>query len=213
MTNNPDYMREYRAKNKDKIKQKRKEYLSNNKEKIKEQRKQYYQKHKQQSIEYASLYREKNRDVINKKRRAYYSLHKEKCKSYSSTYKKKNKEKVNAYNSSYIKSRKKKDSLFKLTISIRSLISVYVNKHYRKNKKTEDILGCSMEEFYNYIESKFQEGMSWNNYGEWHLDHIKPISLAKTEEEVYELNRYTNFQPLWAVDNIKKSNKYDEEIE
>lgn len=211
MTNNPDYMREYRARNRDRIKQQRKEYLSNNKEKIKEQRRKYYRNHRQESLEYASLHRQKNRNVINEKRRTYYSLHKEKCQSYSSAYKKKNKERVNAYNSSYVKHRKEKDSLFRLRISIRSLISMYVNKHYRKNKRTEDILGCSMEEFYKYIETKFQDGMSWDNYGKWHLDHIKPISLAKTEEEIYELNRYTNFQPLWAIDNFRKSNKFDDE--
>lgn len=51
--------------------------------------------------------------------------------------------------------------------------------------------------------------MSWDNYGRWHLDHIKPISLAKDEDEVYNLNHYTNFQPLWMLDNLKKSNKYE----
>jgi hypothetical protein len=57
------------------------------------------------------------------------------------------------------------------------------------------------------------EEMSWENQGEWHLDHIMPISLAKTEEEVIKLNHYTNFQPLWAEDNVRKSNKYDKERE
>jgi hypothetical protein len=49
--------------------------------------------------------------------------------------------------------------------------------------------------------------MTWDNYGEWHLDHIKPISLGKTEEEVIQLYHYTNFQPLWAKDNVVKYNK------
>jgi len=52
--------------------------------------------------------------------------------------------------------------------------------------------------------------MTWKNHGEWHFDHIKPISLAKTEQELIELNHYTNFQPLWAKINIIKSNKYDQ---
>ena len=50
--------------------------------------------------------------------------------------------------------------------------------------------------------------MRWDNHGEWHMDHIKPISLAKTENEILELNHYTNFQPLWANENLSKSNKY-----
>jgi hypothetical protein len=49
--------------------------------------------------------------------------------------------------------------------------------------------------------------MSWENYGEWHIDHIIPISSAKTNQEVYKLNHHTNFQPLWAEDNLRKSNK------
>jgi hypothetical protein len=52
--------------------------------------------------------------------------------------------------------------------------------------------------------------LSWENHGEWHLDHIKPISLAKDESEVIALNHYTNFQPMWAIDNLKKYNKFNE---
>ena len=52
--------------------------------------------------------------------------------------------------------------------------------------------------------------MSWENQGKWHLDHIIPISSAKTEEDVIRLNHYTNFQPLWAEDNFKKGKKYEE---
>jgi hypothetical protein len=49
--------------------------------------------------------------------------------------------------------------------------------------------------------------MTWENQGQWHLDHIYPISLAKNEQEVIKLNHYTNFQPLWAKDNLTKHNK------
>ncbi len=50
--------------------------------------------------------------------------------------------------------------------------------------------------------------MTLSNHGKWHLDHIIPISYAKSKEEVYILNHYTNFQPLWAIDNLSKGNKY-----
>jgi hypothetical protein len=49
--------------------------------------------------------------------------------------------------------------------------------------------------------------MDWNNQGQWHLDHIYPVSLATNETHLIKLNHYTNFQPLWAIDNIKKGNK------
>lgn len=79
---------------------------------------------------------------------------------------------------------------------------------YTKNNKTEIILGISFNEFKLYIEEQFIEGMSWDNHGEWHLDHKIPLSWAKTKEEVYDLNRYTNFQPLWQFDNLSKGNRY-----
>ena len=61
--------------------------------------------------------------------------------------------------------------------------------------------------FRNYIQKQFTEGMTFENYGSWHLDHIKPLALAKSEEDVILLNHYTNFQPLWAEDNLKKGSK------
>jgi len=81
------------------------------------------------------------------------------------------------------------------------------NKGYTKKSKTYEILGCTFEEFKLHIESQFTNKMSWDNRSEWHLDHIIPISSAKTEEEVIKLNHYTNFQPLWAIDNLRKGNK------
>jgi hypothetical protein len=68
------------------------------------------------------------------------------------------------------------------------------------------MIGCSPQEFREYIESKFSEGMSWDNYGPrgWHLDHIIPLASAKNINEAIKLNHYTNLQPLWAEDNCKK---------
>lgn len=108
----------------------------------------------------------------------------------------------------YKNNRKKNDSLFKLKCNISSLIYLsFKKKKQHKNSKTKEILGCSIDYFKNYLEIQFTKGMSWENAGEWHLDHIYPVSLAKDEEELIKLNHYTNFQPLWAKDNLQKSNK------
>ena len=69
------------------------------------------------------------------------------------------------------------------------------------------ILGCTCDEFIDYIKSKFKEDMTIDNHGEWHLDHIIPLATAKTEEDVIRLNHHTNFQPLWAFDNLSKGSK------
>jgi len=77
----------------------------------------------------------------------------------------------------------------------------------RKKNKTFDIVGLTPEDLRNYIEKQFEDGMSWENYGVWHVDHILPISLGKTEDEIYKLCHYTNLQPLWGVNNLKKGTK------
>ena len=71
---------------------------------------------------------------------------------------------------------------------------------------TIELLGCSVLQFKNYLESKFKTGMSWNNYGQWHIDHIKPcISFDLTNsQQQKECFHYTNMQPLWALDNLSK---------
>ena len=75
----------------------------------------------------------------------------------------------------------------------------------------KEVFGITIwnETFGKVVEEQFVDGMSWDNYGiyGWHIDHIIPLSSAKTEEEIFKLCHYTNLQPLWAVDNLKKSNK------
>ena len=77
-----------------------------------------------------------------------------------------------------------------------------------KKNKTFDIVGCSPEFLKEHLEKQFTEGMDWELLGQHiHIDHIIPLSSAKTEDELYKLCHYTNLQPLWAEDNLKKSNK------
>jgi hypothetical protein len=92
----------------------------------------------------------------------------------------------------------------------RKLLSNALNRlNQTKNNSTVKMLKYSALELKNHITSLFTEGMSWDNYGEWHIDHIIPLSSSKTEEEIYKLIHYTNLQPLWAKDNLIKSNKLD----
>lgn len=106
------------------------------------------------------------------------------------------------------KNRYKNDSLYKLKISLRSRIygALKRNKFVKKSKSLE-ILGGTYEEIRKHLESQFIDGMTWANHGHWHIDHIVPLSSAKTEEEMYKLCHYKNLQPLWAVDNLKKGNR------
>ena len=78
-----------------------------------------------------------------------------------------------------------------------------------KTKKTCELIGCNWEQLKKYLESKFQQGMSWENYAYygWHIDHIIPLASASNREEMEKLCHYTNLQPLWAQDNLSKGDK------
>jgi hypothetical protein len=111
----------------------------------------------------------------------------------------------------YKRKRRGEDSLYRLGDNISRLIRKSINKGYKKGSSTYEILGIGETQFKEWIEGQWQEGMSWDNYGEWHLDHKIPISSGMNEEEKRKLNHYTNLQPLWAIDNLRKSNAYTEE--
>lgn len=78
---------------------------------------------------------------------------------------------------------------------------------FTKKSKTYEILGEEWNFVKNYIENLFIDGMTWDNYGEWEIDHITPISSGKTEEDVIRLCHYSNLQPLWKKDNRLKGDK------
>lgn len=110
----------------------------------------------------------------------------------------KNKAKVCASTNRYILHRLKNDSLFKLKHNARSLINKSIsNRSIKKNTKTEKYIGCSFEEFKNHLESKFELGMTWDNYGSyWSIDHICPCNQAQNEDELIKLQHYTNLRPM-----------------
>lgn len=114
---------------------------------------------------------------------------------------------------------KMNDPVYKLKHNLRININNSIKRQkYVKNNVTTNILGCNYEEFIRHIEKQFEPWMSWSNYGgktnekniRWDLDHIIPISSAKTEEEVMKLNHYTNLRPLCSYTNRWiKSNKIE----
>jgi len=133
----------------------------------------------------------------------------EKARKYRIAYIEKNKERVTSYRKKY-ESKKKNDPVYKIARACKSrLHDILKYKRLKKTRKTAQALGCDWETLKIHLESQFTEGMSWDNFGlnGWHIDHIIPLSSAKTEEDVYKLSHYTNLQPLWAIDNIRKKDK------
>jgi hypothetical protein len=110
--------------------------------------------------------------------------------------------------SAYNKEKRKNDPIFKLSSYMLSRFwNALDKKGYSKNTKATETVGCSWKELKSHLENQFTDGMSWNNYGEWHVDHKIPLASAKSITEICKLNHYTNLQPLWKEDNLKKGDK------
>lgn len=194
---------QYRIKNKEIISQKHKSYRKANPEKIKETSRLYKIKNREKILIASKEYREKNKDKIKEYRNRPEVIDRSKAN------KLKNKNKINANKKYKEKLRRNIDPTYKLITNQRTRITGILKKH--KTNKTLDLLGCSAQFLRKYIEDKFLEGMNWDNYGKygWHVDHILPCSsfdLTDIEQQKICFH-YTNLQPLWAIDNLKKSNK------
>ena len=195
-----EYNKEYYYKNKQVLNQKSKEYSRLNPELISDNKKEYYNQNKVLILQKKKEYRELNKDHIKEIRRQYRLKNKEKIAKQKKEYQKK------LLNT----------NTGKLKHNIRqSIRRSLINKGYTKKFSSEQILGCTIGFFKDYIESKFEPWMNWNNKGQynnqpdfgWDLDHIVPLSMAITEEDIIRLNHYTNFQPLCSHYNrdIKKN--------
>lgn len=195
-------------KNKEKINRKSSEYRKKNSEKIKSYLKKYYKDNKEALCKKNKLKYFENKESILKKSKEYREVNKEKYSFYLKEYYYKNKELLKEYLYNYQKNRRKNDELFYLKDIISHRVREYLkSKKITKKNKTFEIVGCTPNELKIYLEERFVDGMCWDNRGKWHIDHIIPLSSAKTEDELYKLCHYTNLQPLWAVDNLKKGNK------
>ena len=172
-----------------------------------ESSKKYYIKNREKQLSRKKEYRIKNKEKIQSQKKEYVIKNREKQLSYQKEYYIKNKERKNEYE----RNRRLNDPIFKLTENVRSRLTTYLKTTgITKSKRTFDIVGCSPSELKDHISKQFADGMSWDKMGkEIHIDHIIPLSSAKTEEEIYKLSHYTNIQPLWAEDNLKKGDTLD----
>lgn len=168
-----------------------------------------YHKNKDKAKETHRRWREKNREKRLEYCRNWHRKNREQSLAVSRKWKKENPDAVREYERTHKKQRLKNDPLFKLARNCRIRIHSVLGK--KSSAKTGSrmwkLLGCTGEELAKHLESQFVDGMSLDNYGQWHIDHITPLASANTEDEIKALCHYTNLQPLWAIDNIKKGAK------
>ena len=197
-----------------------KKFHEKNKEKTNLQRREYYKKNSQKVLERQKAYKK----IIEDELKAY----RKRKRNEAIEERIKNGEKVRGHNlipqtkdqkkkiteeqkKQYNKRRRdryNKDEVYNLAARYRALLNKMIReKGLTKDKSTEKYLGCDFNTFKQHMESNFKDGMNWNNRSEWHIDHIVPISRAKNQEEFILLSNYKNLHPMWAEENIKKSNK------
>ena len=177
-----------------------KKYVKENFKKVLETHKKWRDKNPEWVYNRHKKYRENNPEKVLDFKKNWLDKNPEKRKEYRENYKPRKQERR--------KERSDNDPVFNLVNRMRSRLRKYLITHnITKKNKTFNIVGCSPQFLKEHLEKRFVDGMSWDNRSEWHIDHIIPLSSAKTEEELYNLCHYTNLQPLWAEDNLKKSNK------
>lgn len=182
-----------------------KAYYSNNSDIIKAKVSSYRSANPGKAAEAKRISRHKKLDEYKARERAYYQKNKERVISRAAEYSSKNPERKAATNARYVRTRMAIDPVFRLTYAIRCRLGqAFRSKSIPKRGRTRDMIGCGWDQLKAHIEAKFLPGMSWENREAWHIDHMTPLSSASTVEDMERLCHYTNLQPLWASDNIRK---------
>ena len=159
--------------------------------------KRYYVKNREKRLKYFSAWQKENY---------------EHRKKYMDEYREKNIDRIRIVKRTYEKTRKHNDPIYKLISNFRTAIyQVLKENNVEKNGHYFEVLQYTPEELINHLENQFTDGMTWDNYGEWHVDHLRPISVHNIQEigdeEFMKCWSLSNLQPMWGEENIRKSNK------
>lgn len=163
-------------------------------------------KHRQYSKNYVQRHPESRKKSLQK----YYENHKEQIQEYAKSYLPKHNESCRKYNAKV-----QKDPVCRMMFRMRSLVyAAFKNVGSTKSARTKEIIGLPPQQFHDYLLGTFKEiyGRDWDGKEEVNIDHIVPISTAKTEEDVLRLNHYTNLRLIRKEDNLKKGKKINYKI-
>lgn len=210
--------RQYYADNTEDEKNRAKEYRKNNTQRIRANNKAYYDSNKDIILRKRKLFRQNNLEYVRRRDRKYCRGSKERSRTYRKRYPNKVRTAYKKwlknnpdYHKDYVKNKRANDVGFRMACNLRTRLRDAL-KNNSKTGSAVKLLGCSIDYLKQHLEAQFEKGMSWDNYGQWHIDHIKPLSLFDLTDvqQLKEACCYTNLQPLWAIDNIKKGNTYED---
>ena len=199
---------QYRKENAEQVSEAKKRCYRNKIDQYKQNHRKYYEDNRDAVLSQAKEYREKNKEVINGRDRDYYQRNRQEYLRKQAEYQRVNAESRNEYNRKYRKNRRQVDKMFGIKENMRARFRYELAKRGDgQHIKANEYLGCSWVELRIHLENQFKDEMSWDNYGDWHVDHIIPLASAQTKDEIIKLCHYSNLQPLWAFDNLSKGAK------
>lgn len=170
-----------------------------------ERLKKRYASNKQEYLRQQREYRVKNADAIRERRRRYRQRNASKIKVAKQIYAANNKDKI----AKALANRRANNPIARMANSMRRSIRRYLDAGQKGEMSSFEIIGCSKDDLRKHLESKFRDGMTWQNYGKhWHIDHIVPLISAKSSDEIKRLCHWINLQPLTAFENISKGSKW-----
>ena len=199
----------WRAENPEKSKASNANWRAENPEKVKEDNTKWRKENPEKVKEDNTKWRKENPEKVKESNTRWYAENPEKSKASNAKRRVENP----SYMNDYHKQRRAKDPLIRLQHNMRCACTRVVKQlsFGKKPLSTFKWVGCSPEELKVHLESLFLEGMSWENYGEWHIDHIRPV-CSFSADECEQINHYSNLQPLWAEDNYAKGAKWDVDL-
>lgn len=169
-----------------------------------EENRKYYQKNKEKISENTKIYYDQNKEKILKQQGKNYQKSRNEKILYQREYRIKNKNKRNEYE----RNRRNYDIYHKLRGNLRSCLRMAIKDNQKSGSAVQD-LGCSIDDLKRWIEQQFQSNMSWDNYGEWHIDHVIPLSVVDLTDrrQLLKVCNWFNLQPLWGSENISKGSR------
>ena len=210
--NGKENKKRYYERHKDEVKERSKKQRENNHEAYINYLKNYYQEHREERKIYDKDYAKANKIRISRYQKKYYEKNLKEKKKYDKQYFEKNRAKIYQR----IRNKYDTDEMYRFKLKVRNTIRMsFRRKGQYKNKRTEEILGCTFKELYQYLLDSYRKnyGTEWNGIDEVHIDHIIPLSTVKIEEEIIKLCHYTNLQLLKAKDNLSKNDKLNWKLE
>lgn len=195
-----EYSRKWRINNPEKAKAAFEKYRAKNPEKCK----QFTADWKRRNPDYHKQWESENQSKRKEQQARFRSANPEKCREATRKWREKNKEK----RAEYIREKRKSCTFTKISSALRCRINDAIRTaKATKHDRSMNLIGCTVLELMNHLAEKFTEGMTWENHGKWHIDHIRPCSEFDMSDPVQQMEcfHFSNLQPLWARDNLMKS--------